>query len=46
MAKPSANLSRRHVIGAFALTGVRATAANSGITVGLIGCGDRGILAE
>ncbi|HUJ23572.1 MAG TPA: Gfo/Idh/MocA family oxidoreductase [Bryobacteraceae bacterium] len=38
------NLSRRHVIGALALTGIQSTAADSAITVGLIGCGDRGIL--
>ena len=36
-------VSRRSVIGVLALQGFRATAANSSITVGLIGCGDRGI---
>jgi len=44
MAKENSDISRRNLIGALALTGVRATAANSSITVGLIGCGDRGIL--
>jgi len=44
MAEQGTNLSRRRVLGALAMTGVQATAANSSITVGLIGCGDRGIL--
>lgn len=44
MVTQSPDVSRRHLIGALALTGVRATAANSTITVSLIGCGDRGIL--
>ncbi|MBZ5594269.1 MAG: Gfo/Idh/MocA family oxidoreductase [Acidobacteriia bacterium] len=44
MSKQSPDISRRHVIGALALTGVSATAANSSISMGLIGCGDRGIL--
>lgn len=44
MTKHNSDLSRRHLIGALALTGVRSSAANSVITVGLIGCGDRGIL--
>jgi len=39
-----AGISRRQLIGALALSGIRTTAANSSITVGLIGCGDRGIL--
>ena len=42
--KHNSDLSRRHLIGALALTGIRSSAANSSITVGLIGCGDRGIL--
>src|SRR5581483_7886988 len=37
-------LSRRSVVGALAFGGLRSSAANSAITVGLIGCGDRGIL--
>jgi len=44
MAEQGTNLSRRRVLGALAMTGVQATAANSSITAGLIGCGDRGIL--
>ena len=45
MRKPNPDLSRRQVIGALALSGIpAASAANSVITVGLIGCGDRGIL--
>jgi len=44
MAEQDKNLSRRRVLGALTMTGVQATAANSSITVGLIGCGDRGIL--
>ena len=41
--KQNPDISRRHAIGALALTGIRATAANSAISAGLIGCGDRGI---
>ncbi|HLM99164.1 MAG TPA: hypothetical protein VK335_07780 [Bryobacteraceae bacterium] len=44
MLKESADISRRNLIGALALSGIRATAANSSVTVGLVGCGDRGIL--
>ena len=40
------NLSRRSVISALALTGMRSTAADSAVTVGLIGCGDRGNLVS
>jgi predicted dehydrogenase len=42
--KQNPDISRRHMLGALALTGVKATAATSSVTVGLIGCGDRGIL--
>ena len=44
MPKESSDISRRHVIGALAFSGIAASAANSSITVGLIGCGDRGVL--
>jgi myo-inositol 2-dehydrogenase / D-chiro-inositol 1-dehydrogenase len=45
MLKQNPDISRRQVIGALALSGIpAASAANSVITVGLIGCGDRGIL--
>ena len=44
MAKENSDISRRSLIGALALSGVKVTAANSSVTVGLIGCGDRGIL--
>lgn len=44
MENESANMSRRHLIGALALTGVKGAAASSSVTLGLIGCGDRGIL--
>lgn len=37
-------LSRRSIVAAAALAGIRSTAANSAVTVGLIGCGDRGNL--
>lgn len=44
MVKENGELSRRNLIGALALSRFRATPANSSVTVGLIGCGDRGIL--
>lgn len=45
MKTPKANLSRRSIIKALALVpfaAVRGTAANSAVTVGVIGCGGRG----
>lgn len=38
------SLSRRSIVAGAALAGIRSTAANSAVTVGLLGCGDRGNL--
>jgi len=40
------NVTRRSIVTAAALAGIRSSAANSAVTVGLIGCGDRGNLVS